>query len=535
LKVPIFVGFSSELLEIPFGIVYSFFDDSRRAIREGNVLKSTEEQMEILEAYELMGTVNGAASLLGVSHHTVQRYLDARNEGHQVVVRKPQAKLIDPYLADVVQMIEWSKGKIRADKVHGKILKLGYTGSLRTTSYAVRQEKLRWRAAHQRVHRPWVPQPGLWLQYDFGEGPVINGVKTVLFIAWLGYSRLRVVIPLWDRQAPTVVMALDQTFRMLGGVPVYVLSDNEKSLTSGHIANLPVRNSLMVDVGRYYGATFHTCQVFDPASKGGVERAVGVAKNDLLPKDTNLRGEYASFEQLVKACDEFMCDINARTHSVTGQVPQQMFEAGEQPLLHKVPATPYTLALGQERKVPKNTPMVTFCHGQYSVPFTLMGTTVRVRFNTGQTHVVISSITDKGATEVARHQITKRGIPAVNDEHFPKACETPLNRTIRPKTEEEEAFCAIGQGAQLWLREATSQGIGGIRWKMGQAVILAKFEGATVVDDALGFAGIHGRFSHDDLVSIVGTHQNTHTTRSIDDAHTLAQGTSVWASLGDTK
>ena len=34
-----------------------------------------------------------------------------------------------------------------------------------------------------------VTEPGLWLQYDFGDGPVIDGRKTVLFCAWLAWSR----------------------------------------------------------------------------------------------------------------------------------------------------------------------------------------------------------------------------------------------------------------------------------------------------------------------------------------------------------
>lgn len=25
-----------------------------------------------------------------------------------------------------------------------------------------------------RVHRPWVTEPGMWVQYDFGDGPVID-------------------------------------------------------------------------------------------------------------------------------------------------------------------------------------------------------------------------------------------------------------------------------------------------------------------------------------------------------------------------
>ena len=44
-----------------------------------------------------------------------------------------------------------------------------------------------------------IPEPGMWLQYDFGDGPWIGGRPTVLFCAWLAWSRFRVVIPLWDQ------------------------------------------------------------------------------------------------------------------------------------------------------------------------------------------------------------------------------------------------------------------------------------------------------------------------------------------------
>jgi len=34
----------------------------------------------------------------------------------------------------------------------------------------------------------------MWLQYDYGDGPIVDGVKTTLFCAWLAWSRFRVVI-----------------------------------------------------------------------------------------------------------------------------------------------------------------------------------------------------------------------------------------------------------------------------------------------------------------------------------------------------
>jgi transposase len=153
---------------------------------------------------------------------------------------RPQ--LIDEYLPKVEEWVERSKGKVRADMAHEKLLALGYTGSERTTRRAVAQVKKAYRAGHVRVHRPWVTEPGMWLQYDYGDGPVVDGVKTVLFVAWLAWSRFRVVLAIRDKTMPSVFAALDVTFRRLGGVPTYVLTDNEKTVTVEHIAGIPVRN-----------------------------------------------------------------------------------------------------------------------------------------------------------------------------------------------------------------------------------------------------------------------------------------------------
>jgi hypothetical protein len=134
----------------------------------------------------------------------------------------------------------------------------------------------------------------MWLQYDYGDGPVIDGVKTVLFVAWLAWSRFRVVLPIRDKTMPSVFAALDVTFRRLGGVPTYVLTDNEKTVTVEHIAGIAV-NPQLVAFAEHYSVVVHTCVPADPASKGGTESSVKISKADLVPKDTNLREAYTSF------------------------------------------------------------------------------------------------------------------------------------------------------------------------------------------------------------------------------------------------
>ncbi len=144
-------------------------------------------------------------------------------------------------------------------------------------------------------------------------------------------------------------------------------TDNEKTVTVERIAGIPVRNHQIVAFARHYSTSLQTCIPADPASKGGVENAVKIAKADLVPKDTNLLPEYRSFAELEAACEAFMEEVNSRVHRATLEIPKDMLRVLERPRLHPVPATPVTASFGQTRQVPPNTPMITFAQSRYSV------------------------------------------------------------------------------------------------------------------------------------------------------------------------
>lgn len=492
--------------------------------------------MQILDSYDLTGSFRAAAQLAGCSHHTVAAHVARRDIGGPPDRPAPRPQLIDPFLAKVEEWVERSAGTIRADKAHQKLLALGYTGSERTTRRAVAEVKKAYRAGRVRVHRPWVTEPGMWLQYDFGDGPVVDGVKTVLFCAWVAWSRFRVVLPLLDKTFPSVFAALDVTFRRLGGAPTYVLTDNEKTVTVEHIAGLPVRNPQMVAFARHYGVTVHTCEPADPASKGGTEATVKLAKADLVPTDANLREQYSSFAELEAACEAFCEHVNTRVHRVTRRRPVEML-AEERARLHPIPHAPHTVAFGVTRVVPQHTPMVMFEAGQYSVPHQLLGRTVWVRTRGigNQEQVVIVHVGEQGPVEVARHRRAAPGSPRILDEHFPPQPPGPLDRQPRAKNAAEAQFLELGDGARLWLSEATAAGSTKIRVKMSQALSLAKLFDPSEVDWALGHAAVHGRFAEADLASIL----DHHATAPADAQHragedrSLTQGTSAWARLGE--
>ena len=156
------------------------------------------------------------------------------------------------------------------------------------------------------------------------------------------------------------------------------MTDNEKTVTVEHVAGIPVRNPQMVAFARHYGLTVHTCVPADPATKGGSESTVQIAKADLVPTEANLLADYASFAELEAACAAFCRQVNARVHRVTRRAPAEML-AEERARLHPLPDHPYTAAFGVTRTVPANTPMVSFENGSYSVPHRLVGQTVWVR------------------------------------------------------------------------------------------------------------------------------------------------------------
>jgi hypothetical protein len=100
-----------------------------------------------------------------------------REAGGDPLAKTCRPRLIDAFMPKVEELVDRSKGKIRADVAHRKLAAMGYRGSERSTRRAVAEVKEAWQAGRRRRYRPWV-----------------RGRKTQLFCAWLAWSRFRVVI-----------------------------------------------------------------------------------------------------------------------------------------------------------------------------------------------------------------------------------------------------------------------------------------------------------------------------------------------------
>jgi hypothetical protein len=155
----------------------------------------------------------------------------------------------------------------------------------------------------------------------------------------------------------------------------------------------------------------------------------------------------------------------------------------------------------------------------------------------GEELVIVGRDRQRGLVEVARHELSTPGNPRICDEHYPdhEPGNGPKLRKLAPKDDEERAFLALGDGAERWLREACSTGVGRIRTKMAQAVELAALVGGEPLDRALGIAALAGRFEEGDLASILehlGRHDAVEDLVRADESFSVQPGTSAWGEFG---
>ncbi|WKX72265.1 IS21 family transposase [Streptomyces sp. XD-27] len=379
--------------------------------------KSDKEIIEILVAYDTTECVHSAARLAGCDPKTVRRYVAARDAGRPVIGPSRRSREIDAHVEKIEEWVDRSEGHISAARAYERLVRMGYAGSERTARRVVAEAKARWRAGDRRTYRPWIAEPGLWLQYDWGEGPVVPGPRgerrrTVLFSAWLAWSRFRVVIPCQDRGLPTLVCCLDTTLRALGGAPTYLLA---RPHTDGRI-----RYPDLVAVGAHYGLQVRVCAPYTGEPDGGGRAGeVRIAPADLVPVAAELRREYLSFGELRETCGKFCEWSNSRQgewaggrradgggearYEGAGGTPYDRL-AVERERLHALPTAPYTAGLGRTATVGAGG-TVTYDRRSYAVPRALAGSRVWVRAERGEL-VVVADLA--GLTEVARHRIPFR-------------------------------------------------------------------------------------------------------------------------------
>jgi transposase len=399
--------------------------------------------MDVIAAYQQVGSYRGAAQICGTTHRTVKRIVDAQLAGGQSPGSVDRVHNYDGVAGLVASRVRETSGRISAKRLLPAAQAAGYEGSARNFRRLVSAQKLLWRAEHHRGRRPAVWSPGEHLVIDWG---VLGGWH--VFCAVLAWSRVRFVRFATDEKADTTFALLAECFETLGGVPAVVLADRMGCLKGGVVANTVIPTPEYLRFAAHYGFRPDFCHANDPESKGIVENLVGYAKSDLMiplqPFDDLTAGNTAAMAWCV--------EVNGVIHSEICAVPAERLVI-ERELLVPLPSLRASIGRTVTRKVDRLS-CVRFGSARYSVPTALIGAEVAVRVD----HDRILMILTSSGEIVAEHGLVAPGEASVRDEHYggPRPS-TPL-RAVRPRTVAEKEFCSLGAVAEAFITGAAASG-----------------------------------------------------------------------------
>lgn len=445
-------------------------------------MKSAREQLDIIAAYRDLGSYRATAALCGTTHKTVRRVIERR--GRPPVERPARPRNTDPLVELIAERVKATDGRISAKRLLPICRAEGYAGSARNLRRAVARAKAAWRR-ERRTYRPWLPIPGEHLVIDWGSEGDLH-----VFCAVLAWSRVRFVRFATDESQTTTLALLAECFETLGGVPAVVLADRMGCLKGGVVANVVAPAPGYLRFAAHYGFRPDFCEAGDPESKGVVENLVGYAKRDLVVP----AGGWADLEAANHDAAAWCAEVNAARHSEIAAVPAERL-ATERVLLRPLPSLRPTPGPVATRTVDRLR-TIRYGSARYSVPGACIGRRVDLVVAGGE--LVISH----QGTEVARHRLVGPGEMSLQDAHYGGPARQPA-RAVRPRTEAETRFLALGAVAVAFLRRAAAAATPRLGAEIAAIVDLERSHGRDALLSALERALAYRRYRAADVRSIL--------------------------------
>jgi len=444
--------------------------------------------MDVIAAYREVGTYRGAAVMCGTTHKTVKRIIERAEAGGKPPVRRARERNFDRVAAVVVERVAATSGRISAKRLLPQARAAGYEGSARNFRRLVAAAKKEWRRDHHRGRRPAIWAPGETLAIDWGSVGDLH-----VFCAVLTWSRVRFVRFAGNERSATTLAMLTECFEELGGVPKVVLADRMGCLKGGVVANKVIPTADYVRFATAYGFRPDWCEAADPESKGVVENLVGYAKRDLVVP----RAPFTDLHAANAAAAQWCAEVNSVPHSEIAAVPAERL-AVERELLGALPSLRPTIGRTQTTRKVDRLSCVRFGSARYSVPTPLIGQRVAVVESGGRLLV-----TDMSTGQVvADHAPVAPGEAAVLDEHYGGPRPAP-RRAVRPKTETEKAFCALGPVAEAFITGSAASGNTRLAADLDELAALRAAHGEQALLAALDRAVAFRRWRAEDVRSIL--------------------------------
>jgi hypothetical protein len=324
------------------------------------------------------------------------------------------------------------------------------------------------------------------LAFDWGEiGPLF------VFCAVMAWSRVRFVCFADNLGADATMTALARCFEYLGAVPKTALTDRMGCLKGDTVAGLVVPTPAYVRFATHYGFRPDFCEGADPESKGIVENLVGYVKSDLMiPEELSVADLARANELGLSWSDE----VNAVVHSEICAIPAERL-VKELEVMGTLPNLRASIGKLVVRKVDRLS-CVRFGSARYSVPTIHIGRHVELVAQDAKVLIILLG------EIIAEHDLVAPGETSILDEHYGGPRPMPT-RAVRPKTQAEKAFCALGPIAEAFIKGAAARGITSLKGDLEELAQMEVAHGKDVLVAALERANAFGRFRAHDVRSII--------------------------------
>ena len=465
-------------------------------------MKSARDRMDIISAYQQVGSYRAAAQLCGTTHRTVKRVVEKFEAGDSAPPRVERVRNYDAVTELVAERVDKSQGRMSAKRMLPIARAAGYDGSARNFRRLVAQAKALWRNEHHRGRRPGVWSPGEYLVIDWAEA----APGLFLFCAVLAFSRWRFVAFATDQRSATTLALIAEAMAAIGGVPVRVLADRMGCLKGGVVANVVIPTAEYVRLASHYGFGPDFCHANDPQSKGIVENLCGYSQRDLavpLLTEAAITGTPVDVRVANAAARAWCVEVNAAVHSEIYAIPDERLLI-ERDLLGPLPSLRLQIGAPSVIRKVDRLSCVRYASARYSVPTRLIGTRVAVVVD----HGAVCIVEPATGVIVAEHELGAPGSASILDDHYDGPRPAP-NRGPRPRTTVEQQFCALGEDAHAFLVGAAAIGNTRLGAELEILLALGAAHGEQALVAALHRAVAFKRFRAADVRSILAAGAGT--------------------------
>jgi transposase len=474
-------------------------------------LKSAKDRMDIISAYQQVGSYRGAAELCNTTHRTVKKVVEKFEAGDAAPPRAERAHNYDTVAELVTERVAKSQGRMSAKRMLPIARAAGYDGSARNFRRLVAEAKTLWRNEHHRGRRPAVWSPGEYLVIDWAQA----APGLFLFCAVLAFSRWRFVAFATDQKASTTLALIAEAFNAIGGVPARVLADRMACLKGGVVANVVIPTAEYVRLAAHYGFAPDFCHANDPQSKGIVENLCGYAQRDLavpLLTQAAIDGTGVDLRAANTAARGWCAEVNAAMHSEICAVPDERLII-ERELLQPLPSLRLQIGAPSVLRKVDRLSCVRYASARYSVPTRLIGASVAIVVD----HGAVCLVEPSTGMVVAEHELVAPGTASILDAHYDGPRPTP-SRGPRPRTTVEQQFCALGADAEAFLVGAAAIGNTRLGSELEVLLALGAAHGEQALVAALRRSVAFRRFRAADVRSILAAGAGTPRPRPAGDA-----------------